>query len=89
MGGSLFFTATVSGIGGELWKSDGSSLGTVLVKDIRPGIASLNSCEAINVNGTLYFRANDGVVGAELWKSDGTSVGTTLVSDIRLGTLEK
>ena len=37
---TLYFTAN-DGVGGqELWKSDGSPSGTLMVKDINPGIDS-------------------------------------------------
>src|SRR5262249_30175752 len=83
--GTLFFTADDSGATGrELWKSDGTAAGTVLVKDIRPGGSHSTPQFLTNVNGTLFFAANDGTNGVELWKSDGTANGTTLVRDINL-----
>ncbi len=69
----------------ELWKSDGTAAGTVLVKDIRPGIFNSNPLSLTNVNGTLFFAANDGVTGFELWKSDGTAAGTVMVKELTPG----
>ena len=38
IGNTLYFSASsTSGSGGELWKSDGTESGTVLVKDINSG----------------------------------------------------
>jgi ELWxxDGT repeat protein len=39
---SLFFNANDGSNGYELWKTDGTSAGTVLVKDINPGAGSSN-----------------------------------------------
>ena len=88
MGGTLFFTANDGTNGHELWKSDGTAAGTVLVKDIYPGSGNSFarfSVNLTNVGGTLFFTANDGVNGTELWKSDGTAAGTVLVKDINPG----
>ena len=69
----------------ELWKSDGTTAGTVLVKDINPGSASSSIGYLTPVGNTLYFVASNGTQGVELWKSDGTTAGTMLVKDIRSG----
>jgi ELWxxDGT repeat protein len=53
--------------GYELWKSDGTSAGTVLVKDINPGTNNSFPNSFINLNNTLYFAADDGTNGKELW----------------------
>jgi len=78
--GTLFFTANDGIHGRELWKSDGTASGTVLVTDIRPGSASSGPSWLTNVNGTLFFAANN-IAGAGLWKSDGTAAGTVLIKD--------
>jgi len=71
--------------GTELWKSDGTESGTVLVKDIRSGSATSFPRYLTNVNGKLFFTADDGINGTELWKSDGTESGTVMVRNIRNG----
>ncbi len=85
VGNTLYFSAADGVNGTELWKSDGTALGTVLVKDIRPGSSSSSPGSLTVVGNTLYFTSDDGVNGKELWKSDGTAAGTVLVKDIRPG----
>lgn len=85
VGNSLFFFATDGVNGRELWKSDGSSAGTVMVKNINTsgdGVFDAGPSHIIGLNGILYFIADDGVHGVELWKSDGTEAGTVMVMDI-------
>ncbi len=79
----LYFAADDGAHGVELWRSDGTASGTILVKDINVhgGNGSFpNGLTAIG--STVYFGADDGTCGMELWKTDGTAAGTTLVRDI-------
>lgn len=82
--GMLFFAAQDATHGMELWKSDGTDAGTVLVKDIRP-VAGGFGGELTIVNDTLFFRGTDGISGQELWKTDGTNAGTVMIKDIAVG----
>ena len=66
----------------QLWKTDGTVAGTVLVKSFsRTGQIQ----QILNSNGVTFLVASDGVTGLELWRTDGTSPGTTLVKDIHAG----
>jgi ELWxxDGT repeat protein len=84
MGGVLYFQANDGVNGQELWRSDGTSLGTYMVKDINTQNSGYSSSpfDLTVMGGVLYFQANDGVNGQELWRSDGTGLGTYMVKDI-------
>ena len=41
VGGTLYFDGRRRHAGEELWKSDGTAAGTVMVKDINPGLRRL------------------------------------------------
>jgi ELWxxDGT repeat protein len=91
VGDTLFFTAWEPEHGRELWKSDGTTSGTVLVKDITDEPAtepvgdyatSSTYRELIAMGRTLLFTTWTAELGTELWKSDGTEAGTTVVRDI-------
>lgn len=66
----------------ELWKTDGSSQGTVLIKDILTGRNGSYPKNLFDFNNRVYFTADDSIHGRELWVSDGTALGTQLVKDI-------
>ncbi|TRX21619.1 T9SS type A sorting domain-containing protein [Flavobacterium franklandianum] len=85
--GTLLFTANNGINGRELWKSDGTEAGTVMIKDLNPSLTDNTGFidELINFNGTLFFSANANDNGTELWKSDGTDAGTVMVIDINPG----
>ena len=83
--GTLFFRANDGTHGTQLWKSDGTSAGTVMVATINTGSAGATPDNLTAANGYLFFTANDGAHGFELWESDGTSGGTALLDDINPG----
>ncbi|HEY3566998.1 MAG TPA: ELWxxDGT repeat protein [Thermoanaerobaculia bacterium] len=87
LAGALFFVAWEPGHGAELWKTDGTTAGTVPVSDINPGPASSRISGLTAVDGRLVFAATDGEHGVELWTSDGTTAGTRRLSDIAEGPL--
>jgi ELWxxDGT repeat protein len=71
---------------GEIWSSDGTTAGTILIKE-----QLAQTPAAAVVCGTLYFSATatgDAGQGDELWQSDGTAAGTTLVQDIAPGSAD-
>ncbi len=80
----VYFAANDAVHGTELWKSDGTEAGTVMVKDIDPdpnAFSSSSPAALANVDGTLYFRARpSNPVGAQLWRSDGTASGTVQIA---------
>ena len=85
--------------GQEMWTTDGTVAGTVLLKDIEPGASSSDFYSL----GEAYFHENDAAplvevlpgvalivayrsdIGVELWKTDGTAAGTQLIKDINPG----
>lgn len=68
MNGLVYFTATEGVHGYELWQSDGTAAGTLLLADINPGPASSEPRDFIVVGNALYFTADDGIHGRELWR---------------------
>ena len=84
VGSTLYFAANDGTNGNELWKSDGTASGTVMVKDINASGDS-SPYSHTPIGNTLYFEADDGTNGYELWKSDGTASGTEMVVNIRPG----
>ena len=86
VGATVMFASNDLNFGNELWKSDGTAAGTVMVKDIFTGLGG-GIINIVGINGRALVtvtRTND--TGRdpppptwELWGSDGTSAGTALL----------
>ncbi|CAN5655402.1 hypothetical protein BH10BAC3_BH10BAC3_04520 [soil metagenome] len=87
-GSNLYFVKTDNVYGTELWKTNGTETGTVLVKDINAGAGSSTPDYLTVCSGKLLFQAADYIIGSELWQSDLTSGGTSLLKDINVTSTE-
>jgi ELWxxDGT repeat protein len=86
--GLLFFYQNDGVSGRELWRSDGTTLGTYPVRDLCPGSCGSrfwSRSPLAAVGDRVYFAANDGVHGLELWVTDGSALGTRMVLDLAPG----
>ena len=79
--GYVLFPAEVD-LGIELYRSDGTESGTLLVKDIAPGSEGSDISEFIAFRDEAYFRASTRAFDSQLWKSDGTEAGTVILKDV-------
>ncbi|MCC7062134.1 MAG: hypothetical protein IT456_04970 [Planctomycetes bacterium] len=98
-GDGVLFLADDGVHGFELWRSDGSTAGTQLVRDLLPGAAS--GCPRYDGGGNGYagfvfapggaaralLAGSDGNGGMELWRTDGTAAGTVLHAELQPGPL--
>jgi ELWxxDGT repeat protein len=90
---TVLFNATDATHGEELWKTDGTSAGTILLKDINLGSGNSTTFTFFGIdfplfigfhtfNNHAYFNAYDGTSTGELWVTDGTAANTSLLKDI-------
>ena len=66
--GEGYFNANDGVNGFELWKTDGTPSGTVMLKDINPNGDS-NASELTPIGNKMYFAADNGTNGSEVWTS--------------------
>ena len=89
--GKLYFVTSSLAKGNELWVSDGTTVGTHIVRDINPSGDAFDDDEGSfrivwAKDDVFYFVAYNDSTGTELWRTDGTEAGTWLVKDIYSGT---
>lgn len=82
VGGHVYFRASNAASGNELWRSDGTSAGSIVYANIAPGGASSNPNNFHAIGTTLFFTADDGTTGRELWRANTTNGTFTRVTDI-------
>jgi ELWxxDGT repeat protein len=76
--GIVYFQATDSQ-GTELWRTDGTTAGTYMVKDILTGAGSSSPRDIVAIGNKVFFTAKTTNGARELWVSDGTSANTKVV----------
>ena len=75
-GNILYFSAFDATNGKELWKTDGTPAGTVMIKDIKAGTGTSQSSGFCKIPSTTLFIAQSVGLESKLWKTDGTTTGT-------------
>lgn len=88
--GTMYFITVINGSSSylhRLWKSDGTTGGTVVVKDSIINTNVLDVMKMFDVNGTLFYTLakNGSATSAtifEIWKSDGTTAGTVRIDSL-------
>src|SRR5690606_37645716 len=88
-GDTLYFLSQRPNNQVELWKSDGTTDGTYMIKIINPNHSNITSADInffFEYNDLVFFIGDDGVNGKELWRTDGTESGTYMLKDINPST---
>ncbi|WP_396152337.1 T9SS type A sorting domain-containing protein [Flavobacterium sp.] len=81
----IFFSARNALNGIELWKTNGTTAGTIMVKSITAGNNTNGGPFSLTaVDDLLYFVQSDteNSGSAQIWKSDGSETGTTKVTNL-------
>jgi len=87
----VFFHADDGVIPANVWRTDGTSEGTIPL-NFSPTILTVDEFEPYSnqfypAGDKVFFTAYDAVHGRELWVSDGTPGGTKMVKDVAPGSI--
>lgn len=79
--GNLIFVANTTTNEEDLWISDGTETGTVVLYAFDDGFQAKPPVSLTLFNNMVYFYGFDDAEGDGLWRTDGTNIGTMLVSE--------
>ncbi|AHM59425.1 hypothetical protein D770_05810 [Flammeovirgaceae bacterium 311] len=82
-----FFSYSNIETGTEIWRTDGTTAGTFLLKDIYTGRTGSDPYKLNVIKDLFYFNAHNVENGREHWVSDGTVEGTQLLKDLAPGSI--
>lgn len=86
VGNTLYFIGNDVTHGNELWKTDGTEIGTVLVKDIYTGNQGSQQVFYAVYKDQLYFKAYNPEIREEIWRTDSTEGAKLILGDPCPGT---
>ncbi len=69
-------------LGSELIRTNGTTAGTSVIKDINPGGGDSEPSGFVALGNKVYFTADDGTTGREPYVTTGTAAGTLRLRDI-------
>ena len=84
--GKVYFVASNTTSGTELYSTDGTPAGTLMMKDIITGAIGSEPSDMRSVAGRLYFSALAAAGNREPWSCNGTTVGTVKLKEINAST---
>jgi ELWxxDGT repeat protein len=82
--GLLYFEMSVGGTS-VVWRSDGTSTGTVPLTTVAPTLEGSSVTRGAVAGGVLYFTGFTTATGWEPWRTDGTAAGTFMLGDLSPG----
>ncbi len=81
-GQNVFFVADDGKKGSELWVTDGTGTGTMMLKDLCPGSGSSSAGGFTPLANKVYFSAMNAAGNREPWVTDGTTNGTYMIKEV-------
>jgi ELWxxDGT repeat protein len=73
----VYFTVNSGSSNPQVWVSDGTTAGTVMVKEMDAELWN-----SITIGNKFYFSGGFSAGGGGIWVSDGTTAGTSLLKDV-------